>query len=132
MRDDDAKSMVGPRWEHDGLTASPIQVNVGFRKRRTAPAVELRTADVRVQFLSRDLATFFDGATDNLEGSTDGQLFYLYRVSEALPPAAEQFLADVSHGSITLLAASHRLLTPVVILGPAAASEFGRWFHALP
>lgn len=121
----------GREWQQAGVVARPVQCAVGFRKRRLAPGVELDAGDARVRFLSSELATFFDGRTGNLESAHDGHLYYLYRVSDSLPPAGEQLLAGVPRDSIALLAASPKLLTPVVVLPPDAAAEFAGWFHSL-
>lgn len=120
------------RWQHEGVTATAVQCPVGLRRRRTAPGVELSSGDVQVRFLSRELADFFAGRTDNLESWGRGATYFLYLVSAALPPAGEQTLAGVPHGSITLLAAAPRLLTPVFVLPPDAAADLSRWFRALP
>lgn len=118
-------------WEHEGVAARSVDLPAGFRKRRTQPGVEFAAGDVRATFSCRELRMFFDGRTDNLESGVRGALYYLYLVSEALPQAGEQTLAGVPHGSITLLAASHRLLTPVFVLPPDAAADLSRWFRAL-
>lgn len=114
------------------MTATAVEMPVGFRKRRVAPAVDVTVEGVRVGFLSAELVSFFDQKTDLVESSADdGRLYFLYRVSTALPPAAEKALADVPLNSITLLAAARELLTPVTVLPPAAAESLERWFRAL-
>jgi len=119
-------------WRHGSFTARSVQHKAGFLKRRTVPGVDITVGDqIRIGFLNRELSDFFDGRTDNLEGSCNGALFYLYRVSDALPPAGEKPLEGVPVGSITVLAASGHVLAPLVVLPPYEAGEFGRWFAAL-
>jgi len=119
------------QWQSAGVVARPVECAVGFRRRKTAPGVEIASRDVRVRFLCRELDDFLTGRTDNLECWGRGETYFLYLVSEALPPAGEQTLSGVPHGSITLLAASPRLLTPVFVLLPNEAADLGRWFGAL-
>lgn len=118
-------------WRHGGVVARSVRCAVGFRKRRTAPGVEFDAGDVRVRFLSRELAVFLDGGAGQLEAGS-GLLFYLCRVGANPPGGGEKTLADVPPGSIALLAASHRLLTPVAVLPPDVAAGFGHWFRSLP
>lgn len=79
----------------------------------------------------RELAVFLDRGTGQLEAGVS-PLFYLRWVDTTLPSGGEKTLADVPPGSITLLAASHRLPTPAAVLPPDAAADFRRWFRTLP
>lgn len=128
---EDAEDAPGEEWRYHGLVVRPVLCAVGFRRRRTAPGVEFDTGDVRVRFLSRELAVFLDRGTGQLEAGVS-PLFSLHWVDTTLPGSGEKTLADVPPGSITLLAASHRLLTPVAVLPPDAAADFRRWFRSLP
>lgn len=121
------------QWQRMGFTATPIRVGIGFRKRRSAPAIELAVGSVRTKFLCRELVPFFDGTIDNIEAPTGGEVSFLYRADEGVTYAwasGEQF-ADLAVGGIALLA-TEPVMHPIAVLPPDAAADLGDWFRALP
>ncbi|MEW2625770.1 hypothetical protein [Streptomyces sp. NPDC048106] len=121
------------RWRHDGFTAAPVRVPGGFRKRRLLPAVELVCGSVRTVFLCRDLGPFFQGRTDVVEsGDGEGTIVLLCWTGRLVrSSAAQELLADQDAGSIALLT-TKPAFSPIAVLPPDAAADFGAWYQALP
>lgn len=118
------------RWQHEDFAATPCRVGGGFRKRRSLPALELVAGSLQTVFLCSELGQFFGGKIDNIEeSSAQGELVYLYRVTEGV--AYPGITDNLPVGSIVVLA-SKPAMHPAFVLPPGPAADFGHWYQALP
>lgn len=122
--------MAGSGWEHDGFTATPVQVPSGFRGRRLAPGVEVAAEAVRASFSRSEFDDFFDDRVAVLESKdAGGATVFLARAGDWMQgSAAGEVLASSPAGSIALLT-TRPTFSPVALLPPDVADDFERWYR---